>query len=96
MNVWINKNKTRALYLKKIAYWEFTPLQERKEYEEMRQLSLKNGGFYPRLDVVDTLKVFFSDNVTPIEFVGEEALEIYNMLLDRNMTHDTKNIMLCD
>jgi hypothetical protein len=83
MNYWYNSDKSIGLNLKKVAHWVFCSREKAIAYNltiKKRQEELFSN-FYPLQEETDAIEIYTGG--APLRFVGEDAIEIHNLLLDR-------------
>ena len=75
MKIWRNKNKTKALKLSSVDYWNFTSAEEVNK-------NIKEGGPFAAMIEMFTDGAILQMNVNgaSITLEGEEAEEVYKIL----------------
>lgn len=80
-NVWYDKRHQRFVNLDMVCYWTFFSKQDTIDFNERGRKKMKDepGCFVITWEETDQLSIYFSGG-QHFDFMGEEALEIYNKL----------------
>ena len=78
----MSKDGKSGLDLDKIGYWKYQSLEEAVLYNRNAMKARKDfeGGFVPLKNEMDELEIYMGGD-GPLTFKGEDAVEIYKMLL---------------
>ena len=77
--IWKSKDEKQALDLSKVAYWKYVS----KDWAFINQQNgINDPDWTPIYEEQNILEIYFGGNV-PITFYGENADEIYNMLISQ-------------
>lgn len=91
MKIWISKDKKKCLRLDTIKYWEYQSKEDAIAFNTKVEIEKTDkSAFVFLMDEKNLLKIYISK--TPILFNGDEAEEIYKLLID-NINKNIKEII---